>query len=62
MLKSNESVASSLHLNDDIHLEKLSSFSDRLRAYYYAGESDKYTLFTPYITNKTEEIEQFLNK
>lgn len=62
MLRSNESVASSLHLNDDIHLEKLSSFSDRLRAYYYAGESDKYTLFTPYITNKTEEIEQFLNK
>ena len=48
MLRSDEMTASRLNLRDDIRLENLSSEPERLRAYYYAEESDSYTLFTPY--------------
>lgn len=48
MLRSDEMTASRLNLRDDIRLQNLSSEPERLRAYYYAEESDSYTLFTPY--------------
>lgn len=60
MLRSDESVAASLHLNDTIRLETLSSDEERLRAYYYAEESDTYTMFTPYVTMDVNEIEKFI--
>ena len=56
MLKSDETAGVTLHLNDDIRLEKLSSDWERLRAYYYAEESDSYTLFTPYMPSKSKDI------
>ena len=55
MLKSDETAGVTLHLNDDIRLEKLSSDWERLRAYYYAEESDSYTLFTPYMPSKSKD-------
>ena len=60
MLKSDETAGVTLHLNDEIRLEKLSSDWERLRAYYYAEESDSYTLFTPYMPLKTEEMMNLL--
>ena len=56
MLRSDETAGVTLHLNDDIRLEKLSSDWERLRAYYYAEESDRYTLFTPYMPSKSKDI------
>lgn len=56
MLRSDETTGVTLHLNDDIRLEKLSSDWERLRAYYYAEESDGYTLFTPYMPSKAKDI------
>ena len=56
MLKSDETAGVTLHLSDDIRLEKLSSDWERLRAYYYAEESDSYTLFTPYMPSKSKDI------
>ena len=56
MLKSDEMTGITLHLNDDIRLEKLSVDWERLRAYYYAEESDRYTLFTPYMPSNTKDI------
>jgi len=56
ILKSDETAGVTLHLNDDIRLEKLSSDWERLRAYYYAEESDSYTLFTPYMPSKSKDI------
>lgn len=56
LLKSDETAGVTLHLNDDIRLEKLSSDWERLRAYYYAEESDSYTLFTPYMPSKSIDI------
>ncbi len=56
MLKADETAGVTLHLNDDIRLEKLSSDWERLRAYYYAEESDSYTLFTPYMPSKSKDI------
>ena len=56
LLRSDEMTSSRLSLNDDIHLEKLSSDWERLRAYYYAEESDNYTLFTPYMPSKSKDI------
>ena len=61
MLKSDETAGVTLHLNDDICLEKLSSDWERLRAYYYAEESDSYTLFTPYMPSKSKDIINLLN-
>ena len=58
MLKSDEMAASRLNLRDDIRLENLSKDPDRLRAYYYAEESDAYTLFTPYMITENSIIEQ----
>jgi hypothetical protein len=49
MLRSEEKAVATLGLNDDIHLERLSSDSERLRAIYYAADRDKYQMFTPYI-------------
>ncbi len=60
MLKSDETAGVTLHLNDDIRLEKLSSDWERLRAYYYAEESDSYTLFTPYMPLATKTIIELL--
>ena len=60
MLKSDETAGVTLHLNDDIRLEKLSSDWERLRAYYYAEESDSYTLFTPYMPSKGKNIIKLL--
>ena len=62
LLRSDEMTSSRLSLNDDIHLEKLSSEWERLRAYYYAEESDSYTLFTPYMPSKSEGIINLLKK
>lgn len=56
MLKSDETAGVTLHLNDDIRLEKMSSDWERLRAYYYAEESDSYTLLTPYMPSKSKDI------
>ena len=56
ILKSDETAGVTLHLNDEIRLEKLSSDWERLRAYYYAEESDSYTLFTPYMPSKSKDI------
>lgn len=61
MLKSDETAGVTLHLNDEIRLEKLSSDWERLRAYYYAEESDSYTLFTPYMPSKSKDIINLLN-
>ena len=61
MLKSDETAGVTLHLNDDIRLEKLSSDWERLRAYYYAEESDSYTLFTPYMPSKIKDIINLLS-
>jgi len=58
MLKSDEMTASRLNLRDDIRLETLSKDPDRLRAYYYAEESDTYTLFTPYMITENSIIKQ----
>lgn len=58
MLKSDEMTAGRLFLKDEIRLETLSKDPDRLRAYYYADESDTYTLFTPYMITKNSIIEQ----
>jgi hypothetical protein len=56
LLKLPENEGQRLYLNDDIRLEKLSSDWERLRAYYYAEESDSYTLFTPYMPSKSKDI------
>lgn len=56
LLRSDERSSTSLYLRDDIRLEKLSSDWERLRAYYYAEESDSYTLFTPYMPSKSKDI------
>ena len=61
MLRSDEKTGSRIGLSDDIHLEKLSSDWERLRAYYYAEESDNYTLFTPYMPSKSKDIIHLLN-
>ena len=61
MLKSDESASSQLGLNDNVRLESLSRDLERLRAYYYAEESDTYTLFTPYMESSKEEIVELLN-
>lgn len=60
LLKSDENAASQLHLRNDIRLENLSKDEERLRAYYYAEESDTYTLFTPYMPLKGKEFKQFI--
>lgn len=56
MLKSDESASAQLNLNDNIRLETLSRDMERLRAYYYAEESDSYTLFTPYMESTKDDI------
>ena len=61
MLKSDEAASSQLGLNDNVRLENLSRDLERLRAYYYAEESDTYTLFTPYMESSKEEIVKLLN-
>lgn len=48
MLRSEEGAASTLRLADKIRLEKLSSKPDRLRAYYYSADSNRYRMYTPY--------------
>lgn len=60
LLKSDENAATQLHLRNDIRLENLSKDEERLRAYYYAEESDTYTLFTPYMPLKGKEFKQFI--
>lgn len=61
MLKSDEAASSQLGLNDNVRLENLSRDLERLRAYYYAEESDTYTLFTPYMESSKEEIVKLFN-
>ena len=60
LLKSDENAAIQLRLRNDIHLENLCKEEERLRAYYYAEESDTYTLFTPYIPLQENELKQFI--
>lgn len=48
ILRSEEKVAMTLGLRDDIRPENLSSDTERLRAYYFATMNDEYKLFTPY--------------
>lgn len=52
MLRSDEKTASRMGLTDEIRLELLDKDTDRLRAYYYSGDSDSYALFTPYQIDK----------
>lgn len=61
LLKSDEN-ATQLHLHNDIRLENLSKDEELLRAYYYAEESDTYTLFTPCTPLKGKEFKQFIKK
>lgn len=49
MLRTEEKAANTLGLSDDIHLEQLSSEPERLRAYYYTVDGDKYKMITPYV-------------
>lgn len=60
MLKSEETASAILRLSDNIRLETLSKDTERLRAYYYAEESDSYTLFTPYQRLDENEILELL--
>jgi hypothetical protein len=60
LLKSDENAANQLRLRNDIHLENLCKEEERLRAYYYAEESDTYTLFTPYTPLQENELKQFI--
>lgn len=60
LLKSDENAAMQLHLRNDIHLENLNKEEERLRAYYYAEESDTYTLFTPYMPLEGKELKQLI--
>lgn len=62
MLRSDEMTGSRLNLRDDIRLERLSSDSERLRAYYYAEEGDAYTLFTPYEQDGSTKIIKTIEK
>lgn len=48
MLRSKNNIGPKLGLEDDIRLERLSSTSERLRAYYYHTKNNEYKLFTPY--------------
>ena len=48
MLKSESRISTTLNLDDDIHLENLSSDIDRLRAIYYQVNEMRYTLFSPF--------------
>ena len=49
MMRSEEAVEASLMLPQDISLSKLEDNPNRLRAYYYNEEGDKFQLFTPYV-------------
>lgn len=60
LLKSDENASMQLHLRNDIRLENLSKDEERLRAYYYAEESDTYTLFTPYMPLGGKDLKQFI--
>ena len=60
LLKSDENAATQLHLQNDIRLENLSKEEERLRAYYYAEESDMYTLFTPYMPLEGKDLKKFI--
>ena len=62
LLKSDETTSATLHLNDDIHLEKLSIDREQLSAFYYAEESDSYTLFSPYLPSKSKDIIKLLKE
>ena len=48
ILRSEEKVAMTLGLQEDIRPENLSSDAERLRAFYFATMNDEYKLFTPY--------------
>lgn len=61
LLRSEVDTAIKLSLNDDIHLEKMEDNPDRLRAYYYNEEADKYKLFTPFVLPTIENITKLLN-
>lgn len=60
LLRSEADVAGKLSLRDDIHLERMESNPDRLRAYYYNEESDKYQLFTPFVLPSFDNITKTL--
>lgn len=62
LLKSDDKINVTLHLNDDIHLEKLSIDREHLNAYYYAEDSESYTLFTPYLPSKSKDIIKVLKE
>ena len=49
MMRSEETVESSLMLPTDVSLSKLEDNPNRLRAYYFNEEGDKFQLFTPYV-------------
>jgi len=56
LLRSDADAAVKLSLNDQIHLDRMEGNPDRLRAYYYNEESDKYQLFTPFVLPTFENI------
>lgn len=49
MLRADEKAVALLGLDEDIHVEKLSSEPERLRAIYYSAGNDTYKMFTPYV-------------
>lgn len=60
MLHSDENAASRL-IDNEIKLESLSGDNERLRAYYYSDDDDKYTLFTPYDMPTIENLTELLS-
>ena len=60
MMRSEEAVEASLMLPTDVCLSKLEDNPNRLRAYYYNEESDKYQLLTPYILPDRQVISNII--
>lgn len=55
MLHCDDTIAKNLVL-DDIHIDELSTDTDRLRAVYYNEDSDKYQTFTPFKLVNTNNL------
>ena len=57
MFRSDSNAANILQLDDDIRIENLSSDPERLRAYCYYVEKDKYQMFCPFTDIDTDSIQ-----
>lgn len=58
MHRSDENAATRI-VDNEIKLETLSGDNERLRAFYYSEEEDRYTLFTPYEMPTKEDVNKF---